>query len=164
MAGFFGKLFGKKDKTFTEQIREGMASVYDPNNTHDRVAVALLANLQPQLQVLGFEISKVPATDVYISKDCRGYLYGWALGILVQENIERTKDNLIDTIIAAFGLTYGDELGRSLSIQTFEDTKANDKEVLWASDWAIAEMAKVYETGGEHMANGFYRGAKRMLF
>jgi hypothetical protein len=167
MAGFFGKLFGKKEtneKSFTEMVREGAQEIIDPNDVHQRVAIALMANLQTQVSLLGHELWKVPPEGKFISKDCRGYLYGLALGVIVEENIERTKDSLIDTIQAAFAMVYGVDLGKQLSLQTFQEAQAGDKEILWASDRAIEEIARVYSSGGDRIASGFYQGATSGIF
>ena len=163
MAGFFHKLFGHKEKPLTEQLRDGIAEVYDPNNEHDRVGLALLVTLQKQLGLLGYETGQVPAMGLYLSEKCLGYLYGLSIGILVAENIERTRDNLIDTIIAAFVLTYGDTAGRSLAKMTAELAVEGDKQILAASDWAIEEITTVYKTGHVTTAMGFYLAAKEML-
>ena len=162
MAGLFRKLFGKKT-TFTEQLKSEIRSVYDPAKEADRIGLALLVNLQKQLDLLGYEIGKVPTEGQFISDKCRGYLYGLALGILDSEGIEVSRDAVIDTVIAAFALTYGDEVGRQLSFQTAQDVDAAKPDVVWASDWAIKDVQGVYSSGGITSTAGFYLAANGMI-
>jgi len=96
------------------------------------------------------------------SPECRGYLYGLSCGVLLNEDIAITGDSLIDTLIAAFGLVYGDSAGRPLAQKTFEDVAEENPLVSSASDWAIKEVNGVYESG-EINALGFYLAASGMM-
>jgi hypothetical protein len=162
MTGFFGRVFGKK-KTFTEQIQDEILSVYDPSKEADRIGLALLVNLQKQLGLLGYEIGQVPPEGEFVSDKCRGYLYGLSLGILVSEGIELSRDAVIDTVIAAFALTYGDESGRDLSFQTAQDVSSGKPDVVWASDWGLEDVKGVYASGGITSTAGFYLAANGMI-
>ena len=162
MTGVFGRVFGKK-KTFTEQVKDEILSVYDPAKEADRIGLALLVNLQKQLDLLGYAIGQVPPEGRFVSDKCRGYLYGLSLGILVSEGIELSRDAVIDTVIAAFALTYGDEAGRDLSFQTAQDVGSGRLDVVWACDWGIEDVKGVYASGGVTSTAGFYLAASGMI-
>ena len=53
------KLFSRKPKVTPED---------------ERTAVALLAMLTPQLELLGFQLGAVPSEAQFVSDKCRGYL------------------------------------------------------------------------------------------
>jgi hypothetical protein len=162
MRGLLGRLFGKR-KLPGHTLQTQLLSIYDPSKQADRLGLALLANLQKQLDLLGSEIGQVPPVEPFISAKCRGYLYGLSVGILSSEGIELSRDAVIDTLIAAFALIYGDEAGRDLSLQTAQEVEAGNPAVIWASDWAIAEIRGVYDSGGITSAAGFYLAANGMI-
>jgi len=135
---------------------------YDAAKDSDRIAVALLGLLTRQIRELGFELKTVPTLTMLTSPECRGYLYGLSCGVLLNEDIAITGDSLIDTLIAAFGLVYGDSAGRPLAQKTFEDVAEENPLVSSASDWAIKEVNGVYESG-EINALGFYLAASGMM-
>ena len=135
---------------------------YDAAKDSDRIAVALLGLLTRQIRECGFELETVPTLTMFTSAECRGYLYGLSCGVLLNEDISITRDSLVDTLIAAFGLVYGDDAGRSLAQKTLEEVAEESPLVTRASDWAIKEVSGVYESG-EANALGFYLAASGMM-
>ena len=97
MAGFFNRIFGKRAQPARRE----------PDADDNRIAVALLAMLTKQFDLIGMELGTVPATRPHASPECRGALLGLCIGILQAEGIEMTRDRCIDTFIAAFVLVYG---------------------------------------------------------
>lgn len=138
MTGFFNRIFGKRSQPATRE----------PDADHNRIAVALLAMLTKQCDLIGMELGAVPATGPYASPECRGALLGLCIGILRAEGIEMTRNRCIDTFIAAFVLVYGDAAGRDLASQTVVQSAADDTSVNRASEFAIADARGVYESGG----------------
>jgi hypothetical protein len=135
---------------------------YDASKDTDRIAAALLGLLTPQIRELGFKLETVPTLTMLTSAECCGYLYGLSCGVLLNEQIKVTRDSLIDTLIAAFALVFGDVAGRPLAQRTFDEVATQNPIVSSASDWAIREVNGVYESG-ENNALGFYLAASGML-
>jgi hypothetical protein len=170
MANLFKRLFGKKSSPPTKRAADvasnllaDFADVYDPHNEHDRMGLALLATIRPQLELLGYDLEAVPATEPFTSEKCRGSLAGLALGLLEAERIEISKDAIIDSLIAAFALVFSDALGRPLAIQTAEDIFDKVPDVMSASEWSRADVVGVYRSGGVTSASGFYLAAQGMI-
>lgn len=138
MTGFFNRIFGKGAQPARRE----------PDADDNRIAVALLAMLTKQFDLLGMELGTVPATGPYASPECRGALLGLCIGILQAERIEMTRDRCIDTFIAAFVLVYGDPAGRDLASQTVAQSAADDTSINRVSEFAIADAKGVYESGG----------------
>lgn len=138
MAGIFGRIFGRRAAPTPRQ----------PDVDDNRVAVALLAMLQKQFDLIDMELGTVPATGPYASPGCRGALLGLCIGILQAEGIEMTRDRCIDTFIAAFVLVYGEPIGRDLAAQTVSESAADSVAINRTSEFAIADAKGVYESGG----------------
>jgi hypothetical protein len=169
MAGFFKSLFGKKPEPkpqqddFTQALMAEIANNFDPNNVNDRLGVALWNTIKPQLELLGFELETVPAMEPFTSKKFRGALLGLATGVIEAEGIDQNKDILIDTLIGAFAIVFSDEIGRDLSLQTFQELMSQDEEIMAASEWSRADVKGVYDSGGSTTAAGLYFAAKNMI-
>lgn len=138
MASLLNRLFGRASRPSTRE----------PDDTDNRVAVALLSILRKQLDLLDMEVGKVPAVAPFTSPECRGALLGLSIGILQAEGIETTRDRLIDTIMAAFVLVYGEPIGRDLAAETVQQSATGDNAINGASEYAIADAKGVYESGG----------------
>ncbi|WP_293922177.1 hypothetical protein [Sphingobium sp. UBA5915] len=155
---FFKKIFGRKPVR-----RQNDQAFYDPSNAHDRVGLALLGMLRPQLDLCGFELEHVPDIPPFNGPKCRGALIGISEGILVGEGVERTADNIYDTVIAAFALTFSDAVGRDMSLRTVNEAQAGNEEVNAAIEWAIEDTVGVYKSGGLSSAGSFYLAAMDMI-
>ena len=140
-----------------------MIEDYDPNNEADRVGLALLAVIQKQLDLLGYEIGSVPLDDRFGSDKCRGALLGTAIAVAQAEIDNPSNKMLIDAAIAAFALVYGDEAGSQLALQTMRDAGEGNVDVETASDWAIGDTKGVYSSGGETSAVGFYAASNGLI-
>jgi hypothetical protein len=136
---------------------------YDPNNEADRIGLALLAIIQNQLELLGFEIGAVPLNDRFASDKCRGALLGTAFGVTQAEVENPSNKTLIDAAMAAFSLVYGNEVGNGLALQTMRDAAGENAELQAASDWAINDTKGVYSSGGVTSAVGYYAAVSGMI-
>lgn len=144
--GLFAKLFGKPEPiVMTED---------------NRIGVALLAILKPQIALLGFELGEVPAEGDFVSDTCRGYLFGLSGGILVCEGIDRGPDGpVFRALVAAFELVYGSGHATRLAVRTVQDTADEEGDAFAASEWAIREVQEIFRSGGATQGSGFYLAA-----
>ena len=140
-----------------------MIEGYDPANEADRVGLALLAIIQKQLDLLGFEIGAVPVDACFCTDKCRGALLGTAIGITQAEIENPSNKSVIDAAMAAFSLVYGNEIGSRLALQTIRDTADGNADVEAASDWAIQDTKGVYLSGGVTSAVAFYAASSGMI-
>ncbi|MBU0825079.1 MAG: hypothetical protein KKA44_08295 [Alphaproteobacteria bacterium] len=161
MAGLFSRIFGKR--TWEDEVRREWTKVYDPKKDADRLGVALLMTLRPQLELLDLDIGIVPTEGVFISETCRGYLFGLAHGLLLAENVERNRDSVIDALIGAFGLVYGDPMGREWAALTEQEVEAGNTTVIEASKWAVKEVEAIYQNTGATSPMGFYCAVNGMI-
>jgi hypothetical protein len=159
---FLYSLFGRNESAappnaaFTEHILAGAREVYDPENENDRIGLALLGMLQKQVSLLGLELEQVPPTPPYTSKACRGYLLGVAVAVLEQEGIAVTKDKFIDTVVAAFALVFGRDVGADLAQQTALEFEQPGSGLAQSFMFASQEIEVIYRSGGEIFASGFH--------
>lgn len=123
MVGFLGRLFGSK---VSQQSQEALS-------VHGVRAKALLMFLIPQLQLLGFELSKVPSDGSYVSKRSRGYIYGMAGAVLAATSEEMTSEMVEDIMQTAFTLVWGPENAPSIYKATLAECAARDGETLAGS-------------------------------
>jgi hypothetical protein len=162
VSGFFNSFFRKKPAAsdslddFTQKFLDGFDEIYDPGNMDDRIGLALLVVLQHQLRLLGFETGKVPYVAPFSSKRCRGYLYGLAMGVMECENIPPNPETFIGTLIATFGLVFGDPFGRDVVDSTDNELLKKDREVVSGISFGEADIRRIYSGEGVYSAEGFY--------
>ncbi len=161
MPGFFAKLFGRNEKKEADFALP--REVYNPTNEADRVAVALLAILGKQLDLLGFSMGSVPIDQTFGSDQCRGALLGTAIGIVQSEVESPSNKAILDATTTAFALVYGDEIGPRYALETIRDSSAGNDVINASSEWAIGDTKGVYSSGGVTSAVGFYVAAKQMI-
>lgn len=125
MTGFFRKLFAKPAEAPVQQ-----AGPSKQEAINDALTDQLIGFIGPQLQMLGYELTKVPAEGTFISKRSRGYIYGIAARVVGQVP-EELQVKLLELVFqGAFYLVYGAENGPPLFERTFEETVARDGETL----------------------------------
>lgn len=161
MIGFFKRIFGKP--SYEEQLKAEIAKVYDPTKDTDRLGLALLMTLRPQLELLGLDTGIVPTEGAYVSETSRGYLFGLAQGLLIAEGVDPTPDNKVDALLGSFGLVYGDPIGRDWAVLTDQEMMAGNATVIEASEWAVKEVEGIYKSGGVTSAMGFYLSVNGLL-
>jgi hypothetical protein len=130
----------------------------------DRIAIAALALLGPQISMLGFKLEQVPPEGDFVSDKCRGYLFGLSAGILICEGMSTDSDGpALRTLKATFRVVYGAEQCTRLAVETVKDTAAGKRNVVWASELAIQEVRNIYLNGGKTRGNGFHLAASRRI-
>lgn len=159
--GWLKRIFGKR--SIEDEFAAELAKIFDPKSDADRLGFALLSTLRPQIEMLGLDLEIVPTSGVFVSEACRGYLYGLTHGLMLAEDIERTRDNVIDGLIGAFGLVYGDPIGRDWAAMTLNDVEAGNAVVIEASKWAVKEVEGIYDNNHATSAMGFYCAATGMM-
>ena len=72
---------------------------------------------------------------------------------------EPPRDFAFETLETLFQLVYGRELGSALAVQTVEEAFGQQLGLIWASEWAIGEVEKIYHARGKVQAQGFILAA-----
>ncbi len=143
--GWWSKLFGSKPQAQSEQL-----SLVD---VQDR---ALLRIIIPQLQLLGFEMGRVPADGSFVSKRSRGYIYGTAASVLCQLTRQQNREMIHEIMQSAFTLVWGPERANELFEMTLHECAARDGETLAGSYAAEADVGEVYSGQPYAAVTGFW--------
>lgn len=153
MAGFFKKLFGVSNSAPQPQPQ---SESYDEVAIFEECCRHLAIFLTPQLQMLGFELGKVPPTGTFISKRSRGYIWGIAATVLAPWPEEFKRAMVSEVMRSAFWFVYGDGSCEELMQLTLDESTARDPATLSGSYHAEDDVTAVYEAKPHASVMGFW--------
>jgi hypothetical protein len=164
---FINRLFGlSSDDHAYRKLQSEFANLTEDMDFDDpevRIGTQIFLILSEQFEIIGNRQGKFPPVAPFAADSAKGALIGTAVAVVLHEIDSPPNKIMIDAIVTAFTLAFGDEYGPDLALEAMNQSAADNTSINSASDWAIIDTKASLRPGAISTASAYIAAVKGLI-